>query len=260
MSADGPADILPFAQELADAAGEVIRPLFRTRFEVIAKADASPVTIADRESERVMREMIMARYPSHGIYGEEFGVHNPDAEYVWILDPVDGTRSFVAGLPIFATLIGLRRGDEAILGVIDQPITGERWWAAQGHGAFFQGQSIRTRACANLGAAALYCTSTEFMSPEEGRRVDQLRADVNVVRLAGDAYGYGLVAAGFADIAMDATVQLYDYAALVPIFTEAGGQISDWEGRPLDMRGPARVIASGDARIHAELVARLGQA
>lgn len=255
-----PGEFIAFAQELADAAGGAIRPHFRTAFDVIAKDDDSPVTIADRDAERVMRALIDARYPQHGVIGEEYGRLREEAEWVWILDPVDGTRSFVAGLPIFATLIGLRyQGRTAALGVIDQPITRERWWGARGAGAWFGNIPIHTRPCPQLKSAALFCTSTEFMCAPETQAVDKLRNDVGVVRLAGDAYGYAMVAGGHADIAMDATVQLYDYAALVPVLEEAGGIVTDWEGRALDMQNPARIIAAGDATIHAALSARLAK-
>ena len=195
-------ELAGFAAQLADAAGEAIRPLFRRLDGVDSKSDLSPVTEADRASEQAMRALIAARYPAHGIYGEEFGVANPDAPLLWILDPIDGTKSFVAGLPIFATLIALADGEGFALGVIDQPIVADRWVGVRGIGTAHNGAPARTRRGTRLAEAVMATTSIEFMSAAERAAVEDLLRAGRLYRLCGDAYVYGLLASGQIDIVL----------------------------------------------------------
>ena len=253
----------PFAEELADAAGAAIRPYFRQRLEVEAKADASPVTVADRAAESAMRELIAARRPQDGIVGEEYGAERADAEYVWVLDPIDGTKAFISGLPTFGTLIALLHCGAPVLGVIDQPVSGERWLGVPGLGADLRAgrdavpRPIRTRACASLADASLFCTAREQFVGPDGEAYARLVAQVRMTRYGLDCYAYAMLATGFVDLTVEATLEPYDYLALVPVIKAAGGRISDWAGAPLGLHSDGRVIAAGDPRRHSEALAIL---
>ena len=249
--------LIAFADRLADAAGAAIRPYFRQPIDVVSKADASPVTVADRNSERAMRDLIEAHYPDHGIYGEEFGVVRPDADYVWILDPVDGTKSFITGLPIFGTLIALCHRDEPIIGIIDQPILRERWTGASGRATLLNGRPVRVRPCAGFSEAALFTTSNELFSPEETVAFRKVLQQIRVFRLSGDCYAFAMLASGFADLVVESKVQPYDFAALIPVVQGAVGVITDWAGAKLSVRQPSRVLASGDTGLHQKALALL---
>lgn len=254
---DCPPEFVALALRLADAAGAIVRAYFRTPMAVEVKADRSPVTVADREAEAAMRELIAGAYPGHGILGEEFGATDTEAEFVWVLDPIDGTRSFVAGRPQFGTLIALLRGGEAILGIIDQPVTGERWLGVQGAGATLNGASIRVRRCAGLARAALYTTGPEWFAGEDARAFARLREGVGMCLYGSDCYAFGLLAAGFADLVVERALAPYDYCALIPVVREAGGVISDWQGRVPGLEGDGTLLAAGDARSHAAALALL---
>ena len=245
-----PADFLPFAHRLADAAGLVLRRYYRTPVAVELKADASPVTVADREVERVMREMIRAAYPEHGIEGEEHGRERMDAELVWCLDPIDGTKSFITGRPLFGTLISLVRAGRPVLGIIDQCVLRERWVGVEGEPSRWNGAEIRTRACPELSQAVLYTTSPDlFRTEAERASFARVVAAVRQPMYGGDCYAYGLLAMGFADLIVEAQHQTHDYCALVPVVEGAGGRMTDWRGRPLTTASEGQVIAAGDERI-----------
>lgn len=250
-------DLAAFAGRLADAAGDAVRPWFRNLERVERKEDRSPVTVADRAAEQAMRQLIQQAYPDHGVFGEEFGVSNPDASHLWILDPIDGTKSFVAGMPIFATLIALTDEAGFALGVIDQPIVGDRWVGVRGVGTAHNGATVRCRAGIALADAVLATTSIEFLTPPQRAACDRLLGDVRLFRLSGDAYIYGLLSSGQIDIVFDTEVQPYDFAALVAIVEGAGGVITDWNGAPLPVDRPSRVLAAGDAALHGAVVAYL---
>lgn len=260
MSAACPDAFVAFAGRLAEAAGAAIRPHFRNLTAVERKADSSPVTVADRAAEKAMRDLIEAAYPDHGIHGEEYGVVRPDADHVWILDPIDGTKSFVTGLPLWGTLIALAHRGEAILGVIDQPVLNERWLGAAGRPTTFNGKPVRVRDCPRLEEAALLATTVDLLNPSELAAFEKLRRRVRVNRMAGDCYAYGLLAAGFADLVVDCRVQPYDFAALIPVIGGAGGRITDWEGRPLSLKSPSRLLAAGDHEMHGAAVQLLAGA
>ena len=252
MSNACPQAYIDFAHALADASGGAIRRHFRTPFSVEDKADASPVTVADREAERAMRELIAERYPDHGIVGEEFGSERPDADEVWVLDPIDGTRAFVAGKPIFGTLIALLRDGRPLLGVIDQPVLGERWVGAAGTVSRFCGNPIHTRSCADIDRAILNTTSPDLFRGADRDGFLRLSARVRSTLYGGDCYAYGLLASGHIDLVAEAGLKTYDYCALVPVVEGAGGRITDWEGNPLGAGSDGRVIAAGDGRAHGQ--------
>ncbi len=245
-----PDAFVAFAHRLADAAGAVIRPYFRQPIAVDDKPDRSPVTIADREAEQAMRAVIEATYPEHGILGEEMGGHRTDAEYVWLLDPIDGTKSFITGSPMFGTLIALVHRDRPVLGVIDQPVIGERWLGAAGRTSTLNGAPIRVRPCPDVADAAMYTWGGECFEGQDGAAFRRLGERVKYRRFSGDCYAYGLLAMGFVDLVVENTMSPWDYAALVPVIEGAGGRITDWAGRPLGLQSDGTVLASGDAGLH----------
>lgn len=259
-SAETPLDpaFIQLAHDLAEVSAAVIRPLFRKPIAVDDKADASPVTEADRGAEAVMRALIGRTFPDHGIIGEEYGRENVEADYVWVLDPIDGTGAFITGKPSFGTLIGLCRKGVPILGLINQPVINERWIGGQGHPTTFNGAPVRCRPCPALDKAALYTTAVELFSrPEDATAFERLRAKAKLRRYGCDCYAYGLVALGFADVVCEAGLKIYDYAALAPVILGAGGIMTDWEGAPLTLASGDRVLASGDLETHAQALALL---
>ena len=250
---------LALAGALADAARAVIRGYFRRGIAIDEKSDLTPVTVADREAEAAMRRLIEAHFPEHGIIGEEHGRTRPDAEYAWVLDPIDGTKSFISGIPLFGTLIALTYRGRPVLGVVDQPILGERWLGARGHPTLFNGAPARTRACASLAAATLYSTAPELMFKDaDAAGFERLRAAVKFARAGGDCYAYAQLASGFIDLVVEGGLKPYDYCALVPVVEGAGGVITDWEGRALTLGSDGRVVACGDPRLAAGVRAKLG--
>lgn len=242
-----------FAGALADAASDVIMRAFRRPSEVTDKPDSTPVTAADRNAERVMRDMIGREFPRDGVVGEEYGTENAESEYVWVLDPIDGTQSFIAGVPLFGTLIAVLRRGVPVAGVINQPFTKERWVGVEGKSTTLNGRPVQTRECASLDRAVLFSTAdkTMFAKADDKKRFDALRDRVKSARYSTDCYGYGLVAAGCGDIVCEADLKLYDYAALLPVVRGAGGEMTDWTGRVLSPEndGGGRILAVGDARL-----------
>ncbi|HMK68849.1 MAG TPA: histidinol-phosphatase, partial [Stellaceae bacterium] len=219
---------------------------FRKGIAVDDKADLSPVTVADREAEAALRAAIERAYPADGILGEEYGALRLDARRVWVIDPIDGTKSFISGVPLFGTLIALVEDGEPVLGVIDQPISRERWIGARGHATTFCGAPVRTRACPMLGAATLYSTSPDMFQGSESESFGRLKSAVKLARFGADCYAYGLLAAGFIDVVVEASLKPYDYLAMVPVIEGAGGRIVDWEGRRLGLASGGRILACGD--------------
>ena len=249
------------ALRLADAAGSAIRPLFRGDWSHEQKKDRTFVTEADRAAEAAMRSIIEKQFPSDGIVGEEYGLRNEGAGRQWVLDPIDGTTSFIAGRPIFGTLIALLQDGWPVLGVIDQPILNERWVGVIGEGTTFNGKPVRCSPCGELSQAVLATTTPHQFSGDD---VDAFMGVAKAVAerkiiYGGDCYNYALCASGHVDLVVEANLQLYDYAALVPIVEGAGGTMSDWQGHPLDAGSDGRVIALGDpARLEDVLEAMSG--
>ena len=247
-------EYLSFAGSLADHSGLALRRHFRQPMAVDDKPDRSLVTAIDREIETTFREKIAKTYPDHGIVGEEFGSHNQDAEYVWVLDPIDGTAGFVTGRPLFGTLIGLLRRGRAILGIIDHPITQERWAGVTGYGTTFNTTACRTRVCTSLDKAMLYATSPHMFPQQDKAAFDMLCRTVKQPQYGLDCYAYGLLASGMIDIVAESTMKPCDFLALAPVVEAAGGRISDWTGRPLDLNSDGRVLAVGDARLQDQIL------
>jgi myo-inositol-1(or 4)-monophosphatase len=268
-------DFGAFVDRLAHVAGDVILPFFRTSMGASDKSQGGafdPVTEADRGAEAAMRRLIQQNFPSHGVIGEEFGSERPDAEYVWILDPIDGTKSFISGLPTWGTLIGLLHRGEPVYGMMAQPFTRERY---SGDGRFaklralsptvgdgppgeFVTRTLRTRACASLGEATLMTTSPNLMTATERAAFRRVERRVRLSRYGGDCYAYCALASGFVDLVIETNLKTYDIAALIPIIQGAGGVITTWHGA--DASGGGAVVAAGDARIHAAALAELALA
>jgi inositol-phosphate phosphatase/L-galactose 1-phosphate phosphatase/histidinol-phosphatase len=217
----------------------------------------SPVTVADRAAEAAMRRLIAARFQDHGIIGEEYGPEREKAEFVWMLDPIDGTKSFISGVPLFGTLIALAHRGRPIVGVIDQPISRERWIGAQGHPTTFNGAPIRCRPCPGLAAATVFSTSPDMFQGPDAAAHARVAAAAKLVRFGADCYAYGLLAHGFIDLVIEAGLKSYDFSAMLPIVEGAGGVASDWRGAPLTVASDGRVAVAGDRRAHEQALALL---
>ena len=292
-------EYLAFAHQLADCAGQIIRPYFQSELKIDLKDDASPVSAADREAEAMMREMIAMHYPGQAIYGEEYGlssaitathpfpeswstitqIHSPEAlqnshNYTWVLDPIDGTRAFIAGRKEWGTLIALCENGVPILGILDQPVTGERWVGISGQPTTYYvipakagisraasaspyGHSrlrgndvvIKTRPCASLADAELSTTSANYFTPMQAKQVAGLAQQCRATVKDGDCYAYGLLARGLRDVVVDAGLKPYDILALVPIIEGAGGRITTWDGGAVTLENYTDVVAVGDVEL-----------
>ncbi len=248
--------MLPFpafldtAHKLANAAGAVTLRYFREHGDTEHKGSASfdPVTIADREAEAVMRDIIAKFCPDHGVIGEEFGDIDPDAEFVWVLDPIDGTRAYILGLPLWGTLIGLLHHGRPILGVMDQPFTNERFWNDEKASWYRSPRSglirCKTRACPEVRAAFLTASSPDMFEPDDAVRFDALASRVRMRRYGGDCYAYCMLALGQIDIVAEAGLKQFDIAPLIPIIEKAGGVVRAWDGG--DASAGGRCFACGD--------------
>jgi histidinol phosphatase-like enzyme (inositol monophosphatase family) len=248
--------LLTLAHDLADQSGAVIRPQFRRQLAVDNKAGRNafdPVTKADQAAERAILKTLKARVPDHGVVGEEYGATRPDAPYQWVIDPIDGTRSFITGVPMWGTLIGLLHDGAPVLGMMNQPFTGERFWAAEKAAyaweAAGKARRIRTRSCARVADALMMTTSPDmFEAGFETEAFERVKKSVRMTRFGGDCYAYCLLASGFVDLVIECSLKTYDIVALIPIVERAGGRITTWDGEPATSGG--RIVASGDPALH----------
>jgi len=251
-----PQTFIALAESLAEASATVIRRYFRQTVTVDDKADQSPVTIADRETEAALRDLLARRVPDHGVIGEEQAATNPGSDYVWVLDPIDGTKRFITGNPLFGTLIALLYRGQPILGVIDMPMLNERWIGASGRTTTFTDAKgtteVRTRACPALDRAALASTSPEMFEGGNEEAFERVRKAAKLTQYGGDCYSYGLLSSGFTDVVIEAGLGTYDYMALAAVIKGAGGVITDWNGKTLTLKSDGRVVAAGDPACHAE--------
>lgn len=254
-----PAEFIRFAEGLADASRELIRARFRRATEIVTKADDTPVTATDLEVERMLRERITRRFPGHGIIGEEYPATAREAECVWVLDPIDGTRAFIAGRPVFGTLITLTIGKVPVLGVVDIPIMQERWVGATGHPTRLNGEVARTRSCPTTREAILLACSPEYLDGDAAKPFARLASSVRFAVYDTGTQGYGLIASGHADIMTAARYySIVDYLAAVPVIEGAGGLIRDWQGRPLTIDSKDRFVAVGDPGLLSPVLEILG--
>ncbi len=252
---------LAFAHELADAAGNIIRPYFRKRIEVVNKAAAGlfdPVTEADRAAERALRAMIEERFFEDAILGEEYGAKAGNSGFRWVLDPIDGTRAFIAGQPLWGTLISLEHDGVPVLGVLDQPFLSERFIGFDGSTELRNGAEItplKVRACAALADAVICTTHPMHFGDEERAHYWRVERAARLSRYGGDCYAYALVAMGFVDLVIETDLKRWDISAILPIVEGAGGVVTNWQGDRISDGGA--VIAAGDARVHREALALL---
>lgn len=251
---------LDFLHRLADAAAKETLPRFRANTTVSNKLQGGfdPVTEADRAAEAAIRDLIGRHYPDHGIMGEEHGSEGLDRDYLWVIDPIDGTRAFISGLPVWGTLIGLYHRGRAVAGLMDQPFTGERFVADQG-GTFYRGpdgeRTIRARDCGSLAQATLFTTSPHLFSDVEIARYRAVEGRVNLFRYGCDCYAYALVAGGHADLVIENNLEAYDIGALIAILESAGAVVTDWSGARPEQGG--NIIAAGSKAVHEEALALL---
>jgi myo-inositol-1(or 4)-monophosphatase len=246
-------DFAAFIEQLATVSGDTILPFFRTSLSVDnTRPDAfDPVTAADRGAENAMRALIRSAFPSHGIVGEEYGDERADAEYVWVLDPIDGTKSFINGMPTWGTLIGLMRFGEPVFGLMHQPFMRERF-SGDGGAALYRGpggkRDLHARDCAQLSDALLSTTSPRLMSAGDRATFGRIEEAVKLSRYGGDCYGYCMLAAGQIDLVIETELKPYDIIPLIPIVAGAGGIVTTWDGAPPQAGG--RIVAAGDKRVH----------
>lgn len=246
-------DFASFVDELANVSGETILPFFRTALAIENKQDGGfdPVTAADRAGENAMRALIRKTFPGHGIVGEEYGTERGDAEYIWVLDPIDGTKSFIAGLPAWGTLIGLMRFGEPVFGMMHQPFISERF-SGDGGAAHYRGpagdRELHARECAGLVDALLFTTSPLLMNEADRARFRKVEDKVKLSRYGGDCYAYCMLAAGHIDLVIETEIKPYDIVPLIPIITGAGGTVTTWENGPPQDGG--RIVVAGDRRLH----------
>ncbi len=250
-------DDLRLAERLADAAGAAIRPFFRAAYQSETKADSSPVTEADRAAEAAIRTILEKERPLDGIIGEEYGATRENAGRRWVIDPIDGTRSFMTGRPIFGTLIALIEEEAPIIGIIDQPILRERWVGARGRPTLFNGEVARTRNCGVLASAHLGTTSPYLFDSATRPGFERLAAAAGNLVLGGDCYSYGLVALGQLDLVVEAGLKLHDFAALVPVVEGAGGIVCDWSGNPVSAQSDGKLVTAGDRALIDQTLALL---
>lgn len=249
-----PVDLVDFLDHLAQASGEAILPFFRSHLAVSDKAGKGafdPVTEADRAAELVIRREIKAHFPTHGILGEEFGSDDTGAEFVWVVDPIDGTRAFICGLPVWGTLIGLKRNDSPVLGVMHQPYTREKFFG-DGAKAWFKGplgdRRLMTRTTTDLSDATLMTTTPALFKDDKRAAYDRVEQQVKLARYGTDCYAYAMLAAGNVDLVIETGLQPYDIVALIPVIEGAGGVITTWDGGPATNGGD--VIAAANRQLH----------
>jgi myo-inositol-1(or 4)-monophosphatase len=254
-------DFGAFIDELATVSGDAIKPFFRTTLSIEDKSRGGafdPVTAADRAAELAMRAMIREKFPAHGILGEEFGPERPDAEFVWVLDPIDGTKSFISGMPAWGTLIALTRNGQPVFGMMHQPFIGERF-SGDRLASHYRGpagnRALLVRSCATLGEAVLYTTSPRLMKDADRALFSKVEEAVRLSRYGGDCYSYCMLAAGHVDLVIETELKPYDVAALIPIILGAGGTMTTWSGDAPEAGG--RIVAACDRRVHAAALAML---
>ena len=248
-----------FANRLADISQEMIMATYEDMPNVHVKADKSFVTDTDRAVEKRLRKIINVTYPDHGIYGEEYGTENLEAEFVWVLDPIDGTLEFIAGIPVFGTLIGLAHNGRPHLGVLNIPVTRDRWVGISGVSATRNGKPVSTRACDNLEDAVVTCYGIDTMDESAKQRFYRLKEITGRTIYGGGCYTYGVLASGRIDVTADPGLDPYDVYATIAIIEGAGGVVTDWEGNPIDFNWSGLLLAAGDPKCHAAALKQLNK-
>ena len=250
MTDPSPQNLLEAALEISESASAIPLRHFRSGLAVEDKPDESPVTVADRQTEEHITRAILERFPSHGIFGEEFGRKLSDGPYTWIVDPIDGTRSFISGSPLFGTLLGVVRDGRAEAGVIRMPALGEWFAGCRGGAATWNGETVRCRPSPPLADARVFINEAERIMRHDGDLLARLMAAGRFMRFANDCYAFGLLAAGQIDVVVDFDLKPYDYMPCVPVVEAAGGVITDWNGEPLGLDSDGAIVAAGSRRLH----------
>ncbi len=252
---------IQFAHQLADAARKVTLKYFRQPLTIERKDDRSPVTIADQETEQVLRDLIHARYPEHSFYGEESGQHQTDSSWMWVIDPIDGTTSFATGKPTFGTLIALLHEEQPLLGIIDHAALDDRWVGVQGQATTHNGVPVSCNAVTDLSMASAFTTTTKMFSNEVMiAQYKNLSSQCKFGVFGGDCMGYGLLASGFTEIVVEAALKPYDFLAVTPVVEGAGGVITDWQGKAISLQTGDQILASANQSLHDKALALLAAA
>ena len=250
-------ELTNFAEKLADESRSMLIKAAREKPQIDIKADASFVTETDRAIEARLRELIEQTYPGHGILGEEHGSRDLDAEFVWVLDPIDGTAPYIAGIPVYGTLIGVARGGAPWIGVIDHPATADRWVGVAGEFARHNGAPISTSSCTNLDVAFLTNSNPDFFNEGEFQLFSRLKEAVRYTQYGGSCYAYGVLASGKTDIAIDGGLDTFDIFAPAAVIAGAGGITTDWAGNELNLDWRGKVLSAGDQRLHDQVLSLL---
>ncbi len=256
---DIPESFIETAEELADIARRISLGYFRGELDINSKDDRSPVTIADREAERRMRDVLDARFPDHAIFGEEFGIKKAESAWTWILDPIDGTKSFVCGKPTFGSLICLVHDRTPVIGVVEIPTQSERWLGVHGRPTLFNGAPCRASGISSLDGSRMMTTTPDMFTDAEWQLFDRISRRAPVRCFGADCYAYGLLASGHVEVVMEADLKAYDYMALVPVIEGAGGAIGDWHGNRLEADSAGRVLACANPALYREMVDVIGR-
>jgi len=252
-------EYLNFANRLADEAGIISMEYFRTSLDIENKSDESPVTIADKNTELKLRSMIEEKYPDHGILGEEFDSINPDAEFIWVIDPIDGTKSYLAGHKDFGNLISLTQNKKPIIGIINCPAHDERWVGAKNQNSTINQKSSKTSSVTKIEDAYFFSSGLYFDEPHLRNAVDKIKHKVKYYRYGGDCYMYGMVASGLIDFVIEDTLKVHDYMALVNVIEGSGGKVTDKFGNEITTDSRGSCIASANEKLHSELISLINE-
>ena len=255
-----PDNIENFSNQLADRAREIALKYFRKTIEIENKSDNSPVSIADKEIEQTLRTMIAAEFPNHGILGEEFETKATDSEFLWVIDPIDGTKSFICGHPSFGALISLLKDNRPILGIIEMPALKERWLGLDGKGTFFNDIQVNTKTTKMLADGICCTTGPDFFEQKELQIYNQVSQYGSFRLFGGDCYNYGLLASGHVDVVMEAGLKPFDFMALIPIIKNAGGIVTDWRGNQMTLESSGQILACANLDLHQQCLEQINKA
>ena len=249
-----PQQLIKLANKCADASGKIIKKYFRKKIKINLKKDNTPFTKADIEAEKIIRELILKQEPNCGFVGEETGSINMNREYCWVVDPLDGTKSFITGKPTFGTLIGLLKNNKPVLGILNQPILNERWVGIAGVETKYNNKKVRVRKCKMIEGAKMYATSPMMFQGRNKKIYKNVRAKIGECLFGADCYSHGLMSLGFVDVILEANLKPWDYIASASIISGAGGKITDWNDNDLNLQSDGRILATGDSNIHKQII------
>ena len=249
-----PQQLIKLANKCADASGKIIKKYFRKKIKINLKKDNTPFTKADIEAEKIIRELILKQEPNCGFVGEETGSINMNREYCWVVDPLDGTKSFITGKPTFGTLIGLLKNNKPVLGILNQPILNERWVGIAGVETKYNNKKVRVRKCKSIKGAKMYATSPMMFQERNKKIYKNVRAKIGECLFGADCYSHGLMSLGFVDVILEANLKPWDYIASASIISGAGGKITDWNDNDLNLQSDGRILATGDSNIHKKIL------